>query len=366
MAVTNDLVSDNRVHKMALTLADLGYDIMLVGRIKVGSLQVGERPYLTHRFRLPFQKGPFFYASYNTWLFFYLLTHKSQVIWSNDLDTLPACYIASRLTKRHLVYDSHELFTEVPELVTRPNVQRVWERIEKMLVPRLKCCITVCRSIANYYIEMYGIRFQVVRNVPFRAEAQEESPSPFPAGKTIILYQGSVNMGRGVEEAIMAMHHVEGALLAIIGDGDLYEHCQKLAESENLMSKVAFLGRIPFQQTTEYTRHATIGLTVEKNLGLNYRFALPNKLFDYIQSGVPVLASALPEISNIVYGYQVGRTIPEVSPQAIAAAINQMLSMPGKLEVWKENCHKAAEELCWEKERETIKKMMHKMECKIK
>jgi len=356
MAVTNDLVSDNRVHKIAVTLMDMGFDVTLAGRdYPSGKIRL-ERPYHIRRFSLWFNKGPQFYANYNIRLFFYLLAHRFDVVVSNDLDTLPACFYASRLTGRKLVYDSHEYFTEVPELINRPRVKRFWEKIEKRILPRLTYCYTVCQSIADIYQEKYGTNFRVVRNIPFKIGdlSIEGYLPPFPTDKPVVIYQGAVNLGRGIEEAILAMHQIDDVLLVIVGIGDLYDECKKLVAGEQLSEKVFFTGRIPFDELRKVTRFATIGLSVEKDMGLNYRYALPNKLFDYIQSEVPMLTCSLPEIRRIVDNYQVGLVIEETTPEAIANGIGQMLRDEAAYQMWKENCRKAKEELCWENERETI------------
>jgi glycosyltransferase involved in cell wall biosynthesis len=357
MAVTNDLVSDNRVNKIALTLMDMGFEVTLVGRkFNSGNTRLS-RAYNIRRFSLWFNKGPLFYANYNIRLFFYLLFNRFDVIVSNDLDTLPACFYASRIKRKPIVYDSHEYFTEVPELIERPRVKRIWERIEQRIVPKLTHCYTVCQSIADVYNAKYGTAFRVVRNIPFKLNDLNDNGfvPPFPTDKPVVIYQGAVNLGRGIEEAILAMHQLENVNLVIIGWGDLIEECKKLAEDEGLTDRVIFTGRIPFDELSKITRFATIGLSVEKDMGLNYRYALPNKVFDYIQSEVPLLVSSLPEIKRVVEEYNVGLVIDETTPEAIADGIKQMLRDEKSYRLWKENCRKAKELLCWENEQEIVK-----------
>ncbi|HPR31024.1 MAG TPA: glycosyltransferase [Prolixibacteraceae bacterium] len=358
LAVTNDLVTDQRVHKIATSLQNMGFDVTLAGRVLPHSLPLQSRTYACRRFALCLQKGPLFYATYNLRIFVYLLARNFDIIVSNDLDTLPGCFAAARLLGKPLVYDSHEYFTEVPELVGRPTVQRIWEKIEKKIVPKLDRCYTVCNSIALIYREKYGTDFQVVRNLPLKSKhtpSDAKYPPPFPVDLPIILYQGAVNLGRGIEEAIRAMHQVKNTRLVIIGDGDLLNECKALAEKEGLLDRVFFTGRIPFEKMPALTSRATLGLSIEKDMGLNYRFALPNKLFDYIQAGVPVLATGLPEIRAIVEGYRVGRIIDEPTPDGIANGILSMLGQAKALDEWKANCREAAGELCWEEEEKILK-----------
>lgn len=363
MSVTNDLVSDNRVHKIASTLTQMGFDVTLAGRKLKNSGAIIGRPYQTRRFSLWFNKGPMFYAAYNIRLYFYILFNKFDVINANDLDSLWACYAASKITKANLVYDSHEYYTEVPELVDRPKVKRIWERIEARILPKLNKCYTVCKSIADIYNEKYGCDFQVVRNVPMKAvyaDIDKDYRPPFPTDLPVVLYQGAVNKGRGIEEAILAMHAVNNARLVIIGSGDLYDECKQLANDEKLTDKVFFTGRVPFQQLAKMTRFAAVGLSIEKDIGLNYRYALPNKLFDYIHAEVPVIASSLPEIKRIVDTYKTGITIKETSPTAISEAIFYLLNNDILIEEIKSNCKEAKKALCWENEEKIIKKLYSK------
>ncbi|MCF8361124.1 MAG: glycosyltransferase [Prolixibacteraceae bacterium] len=360
LAVTNDLATDIRVQKIAQTLTGMGFNVTMAGRKLPQSLPFQCEGIVPKRFKLWFNKGALFYANYNIRLLFHLLTNHYDVIVSNDLDTLPACFIASELKRKPIVYDSHEYFTEVPELINRPRIQKIWERIEKLIVPRLQYCYTVSPGIAKIYHKKYGNDFKLVRNLPITTTHNirtRTSDLPFPTDVPFIIYQGAINLGRGVEEAIMAMKHIENVRLVIAGDGDKYEKCQQIVRNENLADKIIFTGRISPDELANITPHATIGLSIEKDMGLNYRLALPNKLFNYIHAGVPVLASSLPEIKNIVNTYNVGYLINEVTPENISAGLQNMLASPHLLNEWKENCKEAREELSWEKEEKTIKEI---------
>jgi len=357
MAVTNDIVTDNRVNRIAQTLIDNEFDVTVCGRkFPSGNIKLF-RPYKTKRFSLCFNKGPLFYANYNIRLYIYLLFSNFDIVVSNDLDTLAACYLASKIKSYKLVYDSHEYYTEVPELVNRLTVKKIWENIEKRILPDLKYCYTVSQSIAEAYKNKYSTHFKVVRNLPdsgYKTESSIENTPPFPTNYPVIIYQGAVNLGRGIEEAIRSMHLIKNVNLVIIGIGDLYDKCKKIITDEKLEDRVYLIGRIEPVVLRQYTKYATIGISVEKDMGLNYRFALPNKLFDYIMADVPVLTSSLPEMKRIVSEYHVGISIEETTEEAIAEGINKMLSSPEDYLLWKENCKKASKILCWEKEKEIL------------
>lgn len=362
LSVTNDLASEQRVHKVCLFLLNLGFEVTLVGRLKRNSLPLEKRPYKTKRMFLLFEKGPLFYAEYNFRLFLLLLFKRADVLVSNDLDTLLANYLASKLKGSRLVHDSHEYFTGVPELEGRTFAKSTWKRIERWIFPKLKFIYTVNGSIAELYKKEYGIEAKVVRNFPvWRGEndgkifLKPKKELGLPENKKIILYQGSVNIDRGLLEAVEAMQYVNAdALLLIIGDGDILPLVKKKAKKLSLQEKILFIARLPFEELWNYTAHADLGISLDKDTNLNYRYSLPNKIFDYVHSGVPVLASNLREIKKIFSAYDIGEMIENHSPQHIGEKISSILNNPEKIMRWKENCFSASRELCWQKEEKTL------------
>lgn len=362
VSVINDLSTDQRVERSCSLLTELGYRVILIGRKRRKSPPLPERPYKCLRMRLLWETGPLFYAEYNLRLFLFLLFNKAQLLVSNDLDTLLPNYLTHRLKQTPLVYDSHEYFTGVPELEGRKFTRRVWESIEKWIFPKLAHIITVNASIAELYEAQYGKKPAIVRNVPWRRKEEwprVKSIEGLRSDKQYIILQGSgINIDRGAEEAVEAMRYIINASLIIIGDGDVIPFLKALVKNDALLSeRIMFLPRMPYEELMNYTASADIGLSLDKGNNINYRFSLPNKLFDYIQAGTPVLASDLPEVSKIINAYNVGLTIKTLSPEAIAEAINAMLANPEKMEIWKENCKLASQSLCWENEREVLREI---------
>jgi glycosyltransferase involved in cell wall biosynthesis len=357
LSVINDLVTDNRVHKVALSLKKMGFEPVLIGRLLPDSPDL-LRDYETHRMNLFFRKGMAFYMEYNIRLFFYLLGKPVDVFVANDLDTLPANCLIAKIKRKPLIYDSHEYFTEVPELVDRQFVKSFWTTIEKLLIPKVNAAYTVCDSIADSYRNLYNVDFKVVRNLPIRKNLGNiNNKSDQPDQPRVILYQGALNLGRGIESAIRAMTAIENAELWLAGDGDLTLKLKNLVAEQHLEEKVKFLGRLPIEQLQGITRKADLGISLEEDLGLNYRFSLPNKLFDYIQAGVPVLVSNLTEMRKIVEDYQIGSIAESRHPNELADYLKIALFDDEKRLFWKMNLPRAAAELCWEKEEKVLEEI---------
>lgn len=358
VSVTNDLNTDQRADKICNTLTNLGYDVLLIGRYYKDSKFI-YRNYETKRFQLWFNKGPLFYINFNLRLFIFILWYKPNILWSNDLDTLPCNYLYAKLKKIKLIFDSHEYFTEVPELINRPFIKKFWKLLERTMVPRLKHVLTVSQSIANLYEKEYNIKVHLLRNVPLLNKQKFEVENLRIEGKKMVIYQGAVNVNRGIEQMVLAMLYLENTILYIAGSGDIFQEIEQLIKTNNIADKVKLLGRIPLEKLHNYTEQADLGLSLEEDAGLNYRFALPNKLFDYILAEIPVLVVNLPEMEKLVKHYEVGEIIENHSPEHIAFKIKTMLSNNEQIAFWKANTKKATQELNWEKETQFLQDFLN-------
>jgi len=360
ITVINDLVTDQRVHRVAGTLIKEGLEPFLIGRRLPDSQHPTGLPWSSRRFSMIFQGGPLFYLFYNVRVFlFLLLAPKPKFILANDLDTLAASSLVARLRKLPLLYDSHEYFTELPELVDRRHVQAVWKRIEQRFLPGVRYAMTVSGSIAEAYKEKYGITFEVIRNLPVSAEPVKASDwkERFP-GKKLLLYQGAINKGRGLEMVIKSMKFLDDVQFIIAGSGDIDKEIAQLIIESGVEDRVSMTGRLKPQELFPLSCQADLGLSVEEDLGLNYRFALPNKLFDYIRACVPVVCSDLPEMAKIVRSYGIGIVSAERDPEKFAEVLKAALYDQKSRELWQSQLKKAAKELTWEREEEKLRKLI--------
>ena len=371
VSVSNDLVTDNRVKRTCTVFSELGFEVLLVGRLRKKSLPLEYHNIKTHRFRLIFDKGALFYAELNIRLFLFLVFKKVDVLYSNDLDTLSANFFATWFKpKSRLIYDTHELFTEVPELENRRFAKNTWLNIEKFIFPKLNNVITVNESIAKIYEAKYAKSILVVRNVPEKYENQisfSKSKIGLPEDKFILIIQGSgLNVDRGIEEAVLSMQFIDNALLVIVGSGDVIPIAKEIVSQKRLDDKVKFFDKRPYLEMMQLTSNANIGLSLDKPLSDNYRFSLPNKLFDYIQAGIPILSSELFELKKIITKYEIGCFVKTVSPEEIAKNINFLIANPDILDVYKTNCIRAAENENWELEKMKLVRFIEDLENPLK
>lgn len=362
LSVTNDLYTDPRVDKVCNFLTRNGFDVTLVGRRYGDSAALAPRAYKTHRMRLLFRKGAFFYAEYNIRLFFYLLFHHFDLFVSNDLDTLLPNVLISKLKRKRLVYDSHEYFCGELSIADRPFVKRVWQSIERFCFPKLKDVITVSQSIVDQYEQEYGIRPHLVRNIPPKAippVTETRASLRLPEDKTIIILQGNgINEGRGGEELVEAMPFVdEKAVLLIVGNGTVIPQLKERVQELHLEHRVRFVPRVTPEMLFNYTYLADIGIALDRDLSLNLRFSLPNKLFEYIKAGTPMVVSNLIERARIVGQYRVGLIVEDFQPENVAEKINRLVNDKQLYDEMKANCKVAAEDLCWENEEKVLEEI---------
>ena len=364
-SVINCICYDQRVLKIAGEVSDLGCNVTIIGRRRGSCCTKSKLLFRTFRFRMLFNKGFLFYSFFNIRLFFYLLFHNYDLLISNDLDTLLPNFLVAKLKRKSLVYDSHEYFTGVPELRGRKFVTWFWKSLEKRMFPHLKYVMTVSDSLALQYEKEYGVRPVTVRNCSLLSSGLKgfsRNEMGVKPGDLLLIFQGGgINIERGCEELIEALRFIEDVTLIVAGSGDVIASLKNRVRDPGLSDRIIFLDMMPWNELMKYTRSADAGLSLDKDTNLNYRFSLPNKLFDYISAGIPVIAGKLPEVAGIINKYGCGIIIPEITPEAICDALSTLKNDPELLNKLRQNAVNASEDLSWEKESEKLKRFYERV-----
>nr|MBS0037244.1 glycosyltransferase [Saprospiraceae bacterium] len=306
--------------------------------------------YRQRRLRCLFNRGPLFYLEMQFRLFFYLLfSSRSSVYGAVDLDTLPANWMVSRLRRAELLFDAHEIFDRVPELEGKPFVRWVWRTTGKFFVPAAKYRWTVNQSLADRFKAEYSSDFEVIRNLP------EPGMNGVNTRRKhrLILYQGRVNKGRGLEEAIETMRFLPEFQLVIAGGGDIEAHLRYRVYQLKL-NNVTITGDQSPEQLRNWTAQAWIGLNLLDEESGNYYFSLANKFFDYMAFGVPSISMDFPEYRLLNDRYHFSLLIPKLNPLIICRAIEKLDKDPNLHSTLSENALKAYAVLNWQNESEKV------------
>lgn len=275
--------------------------------------------------------------------------------------------------KPKLVYDSHEF--EYARNEKRGILKKCFVKYqERFLIKKCAFSIMVNDSIADAVMKLHGLKQRpiVVRNIPNYWILDKESilsnkrvlmkEYNIDESETILLYQGGVTTGRGIENAIKALKFLDKTRLIILGNGGIkyIESLKCLSNEEGVAHRTIFMSAVPSEQLCHYTGIADIGLCNIDNVCLSYYYSLPNKLFEYIQALVPIIGSDFPEIKKIIENYKVGICCNSDDPNSIANAVDVIRQMK-KSEDLMICLNKAKEELCWEKEEVTLKNAYAKL-----
>lgn len=346
--VTNDLCYDQRMIRISSSLAAAGYQVTLVGRKKKNSLPLQSQIFHQKRLGCFFEKGFFFYAEYNIRLFFYLLFIRTDIIGAIDLDSILPCYFVSVLKQTERVYDAHELFCEMQEIVSRPRIYTIWKAIEKFAVPKFSIGYTVNTPIADEFRKLYGVQYEVIRNLPVHYSLSHADKSD-----KFILYQGAVNEGRSFETLIPAMQWVT-APLVICGDGNFMDQAKALVIQYNLQDKVIFKGMLLPEELKSINSKAWIGVTLFSPDGMSNYFSLANRFFDYIQAGIPQLCVDYPVYQEINNLYRIAVLTKDLDPKSLAHHLNELLQNESLYQILRQNCLKARTIYNWQEEEKRL------------
>lgn len=352
----SNLYTDQRIEKVCDTLWKSGYDVMLIGNDYGGRGEV-DRPYPVKIIKQKFSSLKLAYPEFNWKLFFELKKHADSetILLANDLDALLPNYLISKSLKIPLVFDSHEIFTEMPAIQGR-FTQKIWRRLESFLLPKIRYMMTESESYAQWFSENYGVKPIVIRNIPKKIDPPATLPENNPK---IVLYQGAINQSRGISQTILAMKYLDNVIFKIAGDGPKAEEYKALVIKENLTHKVKFLGKLVPTELRMVTRTADVAVSLEENGGVSYLYSLPNKVADCIQARVPLVMINFPEMMRVYSDFKIGEIVENHDPQNIASKIQTVLQN-GRA-YYQPELERAAAELCWENEEEKITDLFAKV-----
>lgn len=286
---------------------------------------------------------------------------KYEIYHSNDLNTLPQGIICSkiRLKPKKLIYDSHEVQT------SRTGYSEKQGKLEGFLIKFIDAMIVENHTRAKYNEDYYGFYPYVVHNYPFKQGDTNQEKAPLhemlglSKNEKILLYQGGIQTGRGLERLVEAAPLFKEGTLVFIGDGRIKPELQRMVEENGLQDKVKFLPKVPLAELPKYTRNAYLGFQVLNNVCFNHYSASSNKLFEYMMAGVPVIACSFPEIQRVVEGENIGLCIDSHDFKSIAEGVNTLLDNAKMRNTMSENCYSASGNYNWELEKDELLNVYH-------
>lgn len=287
------------------------------------------------------------------------LRYSPRVFVAHDLPMLPVAASAARACGARLVYDSHELYSEQE---FSDHERHKWAQIEARHIGACDVVVTVNPSIAAELKRRYALSgVRVIYNADRTSQAPAESRSlhevfGLSADKKIVLMQGGLSAGRNLEVLVDAMRYVQNpsVVLVVLGDGLLLHRLQKLAQQEVLLGRVYFHAAVPQNALPELTAEADAGVIPYQATCLNNYYCTPNKLFEFIAAGLPILATDLPEIRRMVHEREIGLVGDTSTPQNMAALLDDFFSDEQRFAAWKARVLVARQDICWEQEEKKL------------
>jgi glycosyltransferase involved in cell wall biosynthesis len=354
---------DSRVRREAAALAAAGHDVTVLELAAVpasaavldGFRRRSSMPPVWTRRRLP---SGLYRPLMLLWFVRGIVRLRPDIIHAHDAAMLLPGLMGARLTGARLVYDSHELATSVPYR------ERAWAwfvgAVERTVVPRCAAVITVSDGIARRLRDLYGLPVTptVVRNVSALTPGGEPGLRDrlgIGADVPLVLHQGAPAPARGCDVLVEAVARLEGVRLAFLGDPEP-GYGQELAEriaALSVQDRVAMLPSVPLERLLAYTAEADVGVTLLQDTCENHRLALPNKLFEYIAAGVPVVASALPECARLIGDYGIGWCVSPDDIAGLSSALEAAIAARGDPAL-RSRLETAAAELRWDVEQDRL------------
>ena len=305
----------------------------------------------------------FFYLRFALILIRELFKTNADLYFAEDLYTLPFVTAIAKLKRAKVYYNSRELYAFLGGLRNRPFLQSIVTRVEKFFITKVDLVLTTGEMDSEFIEKFYGIKNTlVIRNIPLlqtpTAKIDFRKLYNIPDDKLILLYQGVLLEGRGVQMIMRTMVKLTNTVLVILGDGEQKNNFQKLAQQLNISERVFYAGTIGQRELINYTAGGDVGLSLIENISVSYYHALPNKLFEYIMAGLPVLCSDLPQMKKIVEEYKVGESISVENENNIYFTLKRWSESPELLKSYRNNCLLAAQKLNWQEEYKKSRKRL--------
>jgi len=344
ICVTNDLNSDQRMMRIAESYQNSNKEVLLIGHINTNSQKLIKKKYDQIRIRTIFGKGPLFYAEFNIRILFKLLGISIVRLYSVDLDTILGVGVASICRKIPFIFDSHEYFTELPELEKKPLKRLCWSYIAKWGIRKASFCMTVGSELARILLSKYGKDFSIIYNYP-KAKPLIKKDSVSETFR--IIYQGKINKGRGVEEILEALRELPEVELWIVGDGDLFPDVTNYVKTLDYKERIKLFGWIHPDKIHNLTCQCNLGLNLLNPSSKNYFYSAANKYYDYIMAGIPVLTMNFPEYAKANEKFDVAYLLNDLKIQGIISCIQSILNDKTSFNQKINNCFLARKAYNW-------------------
>jgi len=285
-----------------------------------------------------------------------LREERPALVHCNDYNTMWVGVAARLLGGSTVVYDSHELW---PDRNGRSEPRWWLIACESLFVRAAHRTITASPGYAEVMAKRYRIAPPgVIRNIPdssmLSATGSRNGDSPAGDGR-LALYVGALTTGRGLEISIMALNRLDDVRLRLVGPARpaYLEELVQLAEVEGVSDRVEFAGAVTPDELIETISEASVGLALIQPICLSYRMSLPNKVFEYVAAGLPVLGSDLPAIGALVNEHRIGLLAEPGEVGDVAAKLAEMLE-PDRNAAFRDATRTAAVELHWDREAERL------------
>ncbi len=275
---------------------------------------------------------------------------QTDIYHANDLNTLFQGIFCAKFKRKKLIFDSHEVN------ISRSGYDsKIYQIAEKWLIYFPDCVIHENETRAKFIRRIYGFTPEVIYNYPFFDESQNKislhEQLQISEDEPLLLYQGGLQIGRGLETLLEAVPYIEQGVVVFIGDGKLKRELIDMTEQRGLTNRVKFLDKVPVQKLPSYTRNAYIGFQLLNNTCFNHFSAASNKLFEYMMAGVPVISCSFPEMKKVIKREGNGILVNSESPESIAEAVNYLLQNPSIRQKMSENALTARKRYNWENEK---------------